>query len=107
MSNFVPKPNTGTLWPNDRKNSPNHPDMRGDVFIDRVFLQDMIDKCESDLVKLQVAAWDKVIAGKNCLSLSVSAPYVKQEGQSSGGYQRAGARAPAPAPDVPDDDIPF
>jgi hypothetical protein len=109
MSNFVPKPNTGTLWPNDRKNSPNHPDMRGDVFVDRVFLQDMIDKCEGDLVKLQVAAWDKVIANKNCLSLSVSAPYVRQEGQSSsgGGYQRAGARAPAPAPDVPDEDIPF
>lgn len=109
MSNFVPKPNTGTLWPNDRKNSPNHPDMRGDVAVDRVFLQDMIDKCEGDLVKLQVAAWDKVIAGKNCLSLSVSAPYVKQEGQSSGGgYVRGGAKpAPQQAKPVDDEEIPF
>lgn len=105
MSNYVPKPNSGTLWPNDRKSSPNHPDMRGDVFVDRVFLQDMIDKAEGDLIKLQISAWDKVIAAKNCLSLSVSAPYVKQESQS-GGYQRPGAR-PAPPPAVSDDDIPF
>lgn len=116
MSNFVPKPNSGTLWPNDRKNAPNHPDMRGDVFLDRTFLQDMIDKSEGDLVKIQISAWDKVIAGKNCLSLSAQAPYVKPEGQSggqyAGGYQRGGARQPAaPAPqqqaDIDDDDIPF
>ena len=115
---YVPKPNTGTMWPNERKTSPNHPDMRGDVFLDRAFLQDMIDKSEGDLVKIQISAWDKVILGKNCLSLNASAPYVKPEGQSggqySGGYQRAGARpqaAPAPAPqqqaDISDDDIPF
>ena len=114
MSNFVPKPNSGTLWPNDRKNAPNHPDMRGDVFFDRTFLQDMIDKSEGDLVKIQISAWDKVIANKNCLSLSASAPYVKPEGQGggySGGYQRAGARPAAPPPpvqeEISDDDIPF
>lgn len=115
MSNFIPKPNTGTLWPNDRKNAPNHPDMRGDLALDRTFLQDMIDKSEGDLVKIQISAWDKVIAGKNCLSMSASAPYVKPDGQSggqqSGGYQRAGARPQsAPAPQqagIEDDDIPF
>lgn len=113
---FIPKPNSGTLWPNDRKNAPNHPDMRGDVFFDRTFLQDMIDKSEGDLVKIQISAWDKVIANKNCLSLSAQAPYVKPEGQgssSSGGYQRAGAaRQAAPTPaqqqaDIDDDEIPF
>ena len=108
---YVPKPNTGTMWPNERKTSPNHPDMRGDVFLDRAFLQDMIDKSEGDLVKIQISAWDKVIAGKNCLSMSASAPYVKPEGQSTGGYQRAGAARPsAPAPQqqqIDDEDIPF
>ena len=115
MSNFVPKPNTGTLWPNDRKNAPNHPDMRGDLALDRTFLQDMIDKSDGGLVKIQISAWDKVIIGKNCLSMSASAPYVKPDGQSggqqSGGYQRAGARPQAaPAPQqagVEDNDIPF
>jgi hypothetical protein len=80
MSNFVPKPNTGTLWPNDRKASPNHPDVRGDVVLDRVFLQDMIDKADGDLVKLSISGWKKTIAGKSALSLSVSAPYVRPSG---------------------------
>jgi hypothetical protein len=77
---YQPKPNTGTLWPNDRKAAANHPDARGDVFIDRIFLQDMIDKTAGDLVKLQIAGWDKLIGGKKCLSISVSAPYVKPGG---------------------------
>lgn len=77
---YQPKPNTGTLWPNDRKSSANHPDVRGDVFIDRTFLQDMIDKTAGDLVKLQIAGWNKVLGGKQCLSISVSPPYVKPGG---------------------------
>jgi hypothetical protein len=111
---FVPKANTGTMWPNERKTNSNQPDMRGDIFLDRTFLQDMIDKSDSDLVKIQISAWDKVIIGQNCLSLAASAPYVKPDaqsgGQQAGGYQRPGARqqpAPAPERDVPDEDIPF
>lgn len=77
MGDFIPKPNTGTLWPNNRKAAPSHPDMRGDIFFDRTFLQDMIDKSEDDLVKIQVSGWSKIIANKECLSLSASAPYVK------------------------------
>lgn len=109
MSNFVPKPNSGTLWPNDRKNAPNHPDMRGDIYLDPTFLQDMIDKSAGELVKIQISAWDKVLAGKNCLSVSASAPYVKPEGQaSSAGYQRGGAKPAAPPQrQIDDEDIPF
>ena len=77
MSNFVPRPNTGMLWPN-RKASQNHPDMRGDVFIDRKFLEGLLKK-NDELVKVQVAGWQKVVAGKDCLSLQVSEPYERQE----------------------------
>lgn len=98
MSNFVPKPNTGILWPNDRKTSANHPDMRGDITVDRVFLQDMIDKCEGDLVKLQISGWEKIVSNKSCLSLSVSAPYVKPAG-----YQQAVQRPHK----AKDEEIPF
>jgi len=103
MSNYVPKPNTGTLWPNDRKSSASHPDIRGDVFIDRMFLQDMCDNCEGDLVKLQIAGWEKVIGGKNCLSLSVSAPYVKPENK----YAQGGPKQPTRQDARPDDEVPF
>lgn len=92
---YVPKPNTGTLWPNEYKKTPNHPDVRGDIFFDRTFLQDMIDKCEGDLVKIQVSGWNKVIANKDCVSLSASAPYVKE------------AKPPAPTRPSDDEEIPF
>jgi len=93
---FVPKPNTGTLWPNDRKTAPNHPDVRGDIAFDKAFLKDMLNKAEDDLVKIQIAGWNKVIAGKNCVSMTASAPYVKPAGQPS-----------YPSKSVPDEDIPF
>ena len=76
MSGFIPKPNTGTLWPNDRKTSENHPDKRGDVVIAASLLRTLLAKGE-DHVKLTVAAWEKSIGGKDCLSLAVSEPYVK------------------------------
>lgn len=90
---FVPKPNTGTLWPNDRKSSMNHPDLRGDLFLDRLFMQDLVDTCEGNTIKISVAAWNKTIANKECLSLSVSLPFVKNE-------------TPKAAP-ADDEDVPF
>lgn len=78
MSNYIPKPNTGTLWPN-RKVSDNHPDLRGDVFLDRKFIEGLLRKTDEDLIKVQVACWQKIIANKDCLSVSVSEPYVKRD----------------------------
>lgn len=98
---YVPKPNTGTLWPNDRKASQSHPDVRGDVHLDRAFLKDMMSKSSDDLVKIQIAGWNKVINGQNCLSISASAPYVKPQG----GYQGSGN--PAPVSGDPGEDVPF
>lgn len=76
---FIPKPNTGTIWPNDRKAAPNQPDMRGDLFFDKAFLKEMLTKAQEETVKIQISGWNKVIAGKNCLSVSLSAPYVKPQ----------------------------
>jgi hypothetical protein len=98
---YVPKPNTGTLWPNDRKASQSHPDVRGDVHLDRAFLKDMMSKSSDDLVKNQIAGWNKVINGQNCLSISASAPYVRPQG----GYQSSGN--PAPVSGDPNEDVPF
>jgi hypothetical protein len=98
MSAFIAKPNTGTLWPND-KTASNQPDMKGDAVIDRTLLQDLIDKSEGDLVKIQIACWEKVIGSKNCLSLKVSAPYVKNES--------APRRAPPRPPADSNEDMPF
>lgn len=91
---YQPKPNTGTLWPNDRKSADNHPDFRGDLFIDRGLLRKLAAANTDQLIKITVAAWGKTIGGKNCYSIQASEPYVK----------------PAPAPqraDYDDSDVPF
>ena len=74
---FVPKPNTGTLWPNDKKKTDSHPDVRGDLNLDRSFLKDMLAKTDDDLIKVSIAGWKKEINGKKTLSISASEPYIK------------------------------
>ena len=101
MSNFTPKPNTGTLWPNDRRTSDNHPVMKGDAVIDRTMLQDMIDKSSGDVVKIEIAGWEKIISGKNCLSLKISEPYVKPDNAPPP------RRQPSKPPADSDEDVPF
>ena len=51
---FVPKPNTGSLWHNDKKIEDKHPDMRGEIVVDKQLLLDLISKGENP-VKLAVS----------------------------------------------------
>ena len=74
---FEPKPNTGSLWPNEYKKQDNHPDVRGDVNIEKVLLENLILKSKGDLVKIAIAGWTKEIKGKNVLSITASEPYEK------------------------------
>jgi hypothetical protein len=71
------KPQTGSLFPNQKK-SDNHPDMKGDVYLDKTFLIDMMDKSKGNLVKISLAAWKKESAkGLKYLSMTLSEPYEK------------------------------
>ena len=87
---FIPKANTGTLWPNDKKKTETHPDVRGDLHLDRDFIKAMMMKHPEGLIKISVAGWKKEINGKECVSMKASEPYVKPQ-----------------APIVPDEDVPF
>lgn len=73
---FVPRPNTGTLWPNDKRTSDNQPNVRGDIFIDRSLIKKALENSE-DMVQLSIAGWTKELGGKKALSLIVSEPYKK------------------------------
>lgn len=95
---YTPKPNTGTLWPADKK-AENYPDFRGDLFIERGLLKLLVEKHSTDegLVKVSVAGWKATLAGKECISLKASEPYVAKP-------------APPKVEDVsqePDEDVPF
>lgn len=95
---FVPKPNTGSLWANDRKTAENHPDLRGEVVVDKQLLVDLMSKGENP-VKIALAGWNKTSAsGRDYVSLVASEPFVPQKRVEQ-----------APRPAVADDseDIPF
>lgn len=80
---FEHKPNSGTLWPNDRRTAENHPSMRGDVALDVAFIEKLIENSTGPTVKIAISAWNKQLGGKDCLSLSVSEPYVKTQESAS------------------------
>jgi hypothetical protein len=75
---FVPKPNTGTLWPNN-KVTPNQPDVRGDLHIDSGLVRKLLSESQDGMIHVTVAGWNKTIAGKECISMAASEPYVKRE----------------------------
>jgi len=74
---YEPKANSGTLWPNEYKKQENHPDVKGDIFIDRGLLTALMGKNSDALIKVSLSGWKKVIAGKDAISLSASEPWVK------------------------------
>lgn len=74
---YEPKANTGSLWPNKYKKQDNHPDVRGDINIDKTLLENLILKSKGGLVKIAIAGWSKEINGQKVLSLTASEPYEK------------------------------
>lgn len=104
MADYKQNANSGTLWPNDRKTAQNHPDMRGDIFLDPQLVREQLANLDptTGFVKIAISGWAKVLAGKNCLSVSAQKPYVKPAEQQAAPVVQA-----APAVEVPDEDIPF
>jgi hypothetical protein len=96
---YTPKPNKGTLWPNDNKREAKHPDLRGDIYLDRDFLKDQLDTQDTDLIKIQIAGWDVTITNKSCLNIEASKPYMKEAAPV--------VRSRAVAVRNDDEDVPF
>jgi len=76
---YEQKPNTGALFVN-KKQTGNQPNLRGSVYVDRVFLENLINNSKG-LVEISIAGWNqKSKAGDPYISLAVSEPY-KKEGE--------------------------
>lgn len=96
MNDFVPNPNSGSLFNVKEKRNPNWPDIRGDIFMSRELMETLLQQ-EGDLIKISVSAWRKEAkTGTKYLSLSVSEPYEKQAKPQA-----------KPTYDAPDEDVPF
>ena len=75
---FTPNKNSGALFNVKEKRNPNWPDIRGDIYIARDLLENVM-KQNGDLIKVSLSAWRKESdKGVKYLSLSVSEPYEKK-----------------------------
>lgn len=103
---YTPKPNTGTMFQNNYKKSDNHPDLKGDLFLDRAFLKSMLNDTEGDLIKFSISAWNSQSqkTGTEYISMSVSKPYVKPASGYNEPEFKPGVKSSDP---VDDEDVPF
>ena len=76
---YEAKPNTGSLFKNTYKKAENQPDLRGELVLDKVFLEDLIHRSKESTIKVSISAWSKESekVGKY-LSISIGQPYVKK-----------------------------
>lgn len=81
MSTYQHKPNTGSLWKNDKKTDPKHPDTRGTALIDGKLYR--------------ISGWTREVKGSKMSGLIFTPDEQKPQ-------------ASAPTASVPsDDDLPF
>ena len=99
--NYQQKPNTGTLFPNNHKQSDKHPDRRGQIHLSREFLEKMLEQ-DSELVVMDISAWENTSAkGVEYLGLSIQAPYIKPNKSEPKSEPKPQEQPPL------DDDFPF
>ena len=72
---YTTKPNTGTLFVNDRKQQETHPDYNGKLLISRDLLEKLATYGEA---QIEISAWIKETKnGKQIISLQCKEPYKK------------------------------
>lgn len=80
---YEQKPNKGTLWPNEYKTIPEHPDVKGDLHLDRDLLKSLMAKHPTGLIKISVSGWAGVAANKKVLNLVAQEPWTGGTTQQS------------------------
>jgi hypothetical protein len=74
---YEPKPNTGSLFINGKKNAESHPDFNGKLLVSRALLTALMAESSGDIM-IELSAWKKTTKGNDIwLSLSCKEPYKK------------------------------
>ena len=68
-------PNSGALFPNEKKVNEKSPDFQGDVQVEVKLLKELISQANEGLVKIRLGGWRKQTSRGWLLSLKVSAPF--------------------------------
>jgi len=74
QSKFTPKANTGFMFKNKYKKDESHPDLKGDVYLDRALIELLLKESEDSVIKLQLSAYCKSKDANRYLSIYASKP---------------------------------
>jgi hypothetical protein len=92
-------PNSGALWPNKRRDSDKHPNVQGNIKVERSLLKAMMAETDDELIEVALSGWTREYQGDKFISLKASKPYKKGE------KKEEQKQASLPVDD--DQDIPF
>jgi hypothetical protein len=79
---------SGSLFTNDRKEQPNHPDYEGYCEFDEATVRSLVDQMKAgETPKCDLKGWKKKSnkTGKSFLSLAAKPPFKRNSGGGSGG----------------------
>lgn len=72
MSDYQPRPNTGSLINNYNKKSENHADFQGSLYVDKDLLIELIKNRTDQLIEIKLGGWKKLDKnGKPMVSIQV------------------------------------
>lgn len=71
-------PNSGALFPNKNKKSDAHPNVRGNVKIERSLLKELMSESDNELIEIEISGWTKTFKDGKFLSLKVAKPFKKE-----------------------------
>ncbi len=70
-------PNSGALFSNKNKTSDAHPNVRGNIKIERGLLKELMAESDGELIEIEISGWTKEFKGGKFLSLKAAKPYKK------------------------------
>ena len=77
-STYTPKPNQGAIFLDQKRENPDAPNLRGDLYLDRELLADLLNQPD-ELVKVQIASWEKLTkTNHKYFTLVASKPFAKE-----------------------------
>jgi hypothetical protein len=78
MTEFETKPNTGFIFKNKFKKDQTHPDLKGDVYLDKQLIEQLIKESKDNIIKIHLGCYSKKGKdGNTFLSVYASKPFVK------------------------------
>lgn len=70
-------PNSGSLWPNKKRETEKHPNLTGSVKVERGLLKEMLAASDEELIEIAVSGWTREYNNSKFISLKVSKPFKK------------------------------